>query len=32
MKGGPVKRDFGYLQSLSVKDENHPWATMCKLK
>jgi len=30
--GSPAKRDFGYLQSLSLKDENHMWATMCKLK
>jgi hypothetical protein len=30
--GRPAKRDFGYLQFLSLKDENHLWATMCKLK
>src|ERR1035438_6418435 len=30
--GSPAKRDFGYLQSLSLKDENHLWATTCKLK
>ena len=30
--GSPAKRDFGYLQPLSLKDENHLWATMCKLK
>jgi hypothetical protein len=28
----PTKRDFGYLQSISFKDENHLWVTMCKLK
>ncbi len=27
-----AKHDFGYLQSLSLKDENHLWATICKLK
>ncbi len=30
--GRPAKHDFGYLQSLSLKDENHLWATICKLK
>jgi hypothetical protein len=24
---GPAKHDFGYLQSISLKDENHLWAT-----
>ena len=28
----PAKHDLGYLQSQSLKDENHLWATMCKLK
>ena len=30
--GSPAKRDFGYLQSLSLKDENRLWAMMRKLK
>src|ERR1017187_3086574 len=30
--GSRAKRDVGYLQSLSLKDENRLWATMCKLK
>src|ERR1035441_5948939 len=29
---GLAKHDFGYLQSISLKDENHLWATICKLK
>ena len=29
---GLAKHDFGYLQSISLKDENHLWVTMCKLK
>src|ERR1039458_6000170 len=29
---GLAKDDFGYLQSISLKDENHLWATICKLK
>src|SRR5208283_2234817 len=30
--GGPAKRDFGYLQSILLKDENHLCAPMCRLK
>ena len=30
--GSPAQHDFGYLQSTSLKDENHLWAAMCKLK
>ena len=29
--GGPAKHDFGYLQSILLKDENQLWAPMCKL-
>jgi hypothetical protein len=29
---GLGKHDFGYLQPISLKEENRVWATMCKLK
>jgi hypothetical protein len=27
-----AERDLGYMQSMSLKDENRLWATICKLK
>ena len=30
--GGPAEHDFGYPQSISLKEENRVWTTMCKLK